>query len=185
MDNARKDSDALAEEIHECKTFIATIQANTWRKLCSLQNNKDFLQLHKDHIRSNRLSRIAEINYILDLIDEVEAVKSDEIIKEINELYTAKTGLEQKCTHFRKKAQQLETLLREAEEENEKLGVELKGRDNSGENAIKNSISATQFERQEEFIQKLKIDLENTRRDKEYWKFYENGQNIVNNDIRE
>ncbi|GBP01999.1 hypothetical protein EVAR_104036_1 [Eumeta japonica] len=121
MDNPRTKTDELVDKLSRYSYSVDSLQVLAWTELRNLNSEKDFLNHHKNAIRAQKLTKLDEVGYILQLIGDLNKDQSEEFTKRIEELEENKICLQAHSKKLRTQIEYTDGLLEQVVEENAEL----------------------------------------------------------------
>ena len=164
MDSVEERFSKLEREFKELDNYLTVAQVEAWEKLKRLNSHKETLALISDRIKINNLSRIEELEYLGEVIEEIENNQASAKEKFIKELTTAKEGLENKCQDLVKRTEELNALLEDSEAQTQALEEALKAKGTPDAEIHKIVADKERIRLQEERINKLTVQVHNLQR---------------------
>lgn len=167
MDNTQQKTDELLDKVKDYNFNVGSLQVHAWTELRKLNPNKDFIDTHRDVIKDNKLTKLEEVQYILDIVSEINDHKSEEVENRIRDLEETKRVLEEYNKKLGTQIKFTNELLETQEKENEQLRVQLreKGLD-AKEIARRLKVKQLKADKDDE-IQRLTVALANAKRELE------------------
>lgn len=163
MEKPQNQTDRLIKDINEYNLHVGSLQVHVWSELKKLNSDREFIHSHAERIKHNKLTKLEEVGYVLEIISEINNNKSAELNKRIEDLEKSKLGLEKYSKKLRTEINFTNELLEQQERENEELLQQLKQQGISGKVPQQKEL----LELKEQTIQRLTVSLANARREVE------------------
>lgn len=165
MDNTQKRTDELIDKVKDYNYNVGSLQVHAWTELHKLNSNKEFIENHKETIKNNKLTKLEEVQYVLDIVSEINDSKSDEVENRIRDLEKTKTVLEEYSKKIGSQIKFTNELLESQEKENQELRSQLYQKGLS-EKDISKTLKLQQLNREkDDKIQRLSVALSNAKRE--------------------
>ncbi|GBP04321.1 hypothetical protein EVAR_68155_1 [Eumeta japonica] len=165
MDNPRTKTDELVDKLSRYSYSVDSLQVLAWTELRNLNSEKDFLNHHKNAIRAQKLTKLDEVGYILQLIGDLNKDQSEEFTKRIEELEENKICLQAHSKKLRTQIEYTDGLLEQVVEENAKLVQQLRNKGLSEEDFSRELKQTQLINTKDDTIQRLQTALDNARRE--------------------
>lgn len=165
MENPQAKTEELIEKLSTFSYSVDSLQVLAWTELRHLNSDKTFISHHKDIIRYQKLTKLEEVGYVLQLVCELNKDQSEEFKRTIKELEESKILLEANSKKLRQQINYTDDLLEEVVKENEELVKELEGKGLSEKDFRKQLKQKQLIETKDDTIDRLQTALENARRE--------------------
>ncbi|GBO98482.1 hypothetical protein EVAR_102540_1 [Eumeta japonica] len=165
MDNPRTKTDELVDKLSRYSYSVDSLQVLAWTELRNLNSEKDFLNHHKNAIRAQKLTKLDEVGYILQLIGDLNKDQSEEFTKRIEELEENKICLQAHSKKLRTQIEYTDGLLEQVVEENAELVQQLRNKGLSEEDFSRELKQTQLINTKDDTIQRLQTALDNARRE--------------------
>ncbi|GBP02077.1 hypothetical protein EVAR_102530_1 [Eumeta japonica] len=129
MDNPQTKTDELVGRLSEYSYSVDSLQVLAWDELRRLNSDTYFLNEHREIIRHQRLTKLEEIGYVLQLVGELSQDQTGEFRGKIRDLEETKTLLEAQSKGLREQIKFTNQLLDEVVQENAELVERLKNKE--------------------------------------------------------
>lgn len=165
MESPQTKTDELLAKVDSYNYKVDSLQVLVWTELRKIESDQSFLETHRDNIRCKKLTKLEEVEYILQLIGDVNKDQSIEFENKIKELEETKGLLKKHSKKIREQLDYTSELLEEVVRENSELVDQLKQKGLS-EKEFKKQLKYKQLiETKDDTIQRLQTALEGARRE--------------------
>lgn len=165
MESPQTKTDELLTKVDSYNYKVDSLQVLVWTELRNIKSEQSFLETHRDNIRHKKLTKLEEVEYILQLIGDINKDQSIDFENRIKDLEETKGLLEKHSKKLREQLDYTSDLLEEVVRENSELVDQLKQKGLS-EKEFKKQLKCKQLiETQDDTIQRLQIALEGARRE--------------------
>lgn len=165
MGSPLEHTEELTAKINDYNFRVDSLLVLVWSELSRVISDKYFLDLHKNTVKDQKLTKLEEVGYVLQLICDVNIDQSAEFLNRIEELEKSKTLLEAHSKKLRERLTYADELLEQVVTENSELIEELKRKGLKEKDFSKQLRQRQLIETKDNTIQRLQVALESARRD--------------------
>lgn len=165
MDNPQSRTDELLTQLNKYNYSVDSLQVLAWTELNSLRQDKKFTEKHREIIRQQKLTKLEEVGYVLQLIGDLNKDQSKDFNKRIESLEVTKGLLEKQSRKLREQIRYTDSLLEQVVEENAALVEKLRQKGLSEKEFKKQLKQQQQIDVQDDTVQRLQTALENANRE--------------------
>lgn len=165
MDKPQSKTEELITKLNSYNYSVDSLQVLAWTELRNLNSDRDFLDEQRGIIKQQRLTKLEEVGYVLQLIVDLNKDQSSGWERKIEELELTKNLLQKQSRKLRDQIRYTDSLLEQAAEENAELVEKLKEKGLSEKDLRKQLKQKKLVDTEDDTVQRLKTALVNARRE--------------------